>query len=246
MNKRNVFLLALLCLALCILCLILIQRRVITSVCTAEYAVRGVDVSEYQGQIDWNTLYNEDVSFAFIKATEGSSYTDPYFYDNWSNARKSGVLTGAYHFFSFDSKAETQADNFISTVSYTENSLPPVVDIEFYGKYKRAHPNNKDYVISELSCLLDRLESTYGKRPIIYTTISTYREYIDDCFDDYPIWIRSVYLPAVWCIGNNWIFWQYSDKAKLPGYSGPESYIDMNVFNGTYEKLVKLSINGNS
>lgn len=161
MKNRNVFLLVLLCLMISIVCLILIQGRVFNRICISDYAVRGVDVSEYQGQIDWDTLHNEDVSFAFIKASEGSSYTDPCFDDNWSNACESGILTGAYHFFSFDSKAETQADNYISIVPYTEDSLPPVVDIEFYGRYKRAHPTNKDLVISELSYLLDRLESKF-------------------------------------------------------------------------------------
>ena len=207
-----------LCLMICIVCLILIQGRVFNRICISDYAVRGVDVSEYQGEINWDTIHNENVSFAFIKATEGSSYTDPYFDDNWSNVCESGILTGAYHFFSFDSNAETQADNYISIVPYTEDSLPPVVDIEFYGRYKRAHPTNKDLVISELSYLLDRLESTYGKRPIIYATISTYREYISGHFDDYPVWIRSVYVPASWCIGAEWTFWQYSDKTQLSGY----------------------------
>lgn len=243
MKKRTAFLLILICLLICIFCLILIQGRVFNRLCVSDYAVRGVDVSEYQGQIGWDTLQHEGISFAFIKATEGSSYTDPYFNDNWSNARESGVLTGAYHFFSFDSKAETQADNFITNVPYVENSLPPVVDIEFYGEYKTVHPTNKDLVISELSCLLDRLESKYGKRPIIYATTSTYREFISGHFDDYPIWIRSVYIPASWCIGDNWTFWQYSDKTRLSGYSGPEPCIDMNVFSGTYEELVQLSRN---
>ncbi|MDO5436048.1 MAG: GH25 family lysozyme [Clostridia bacterium] len=243
MKKRTGRLLILICLLICIFCAALIQGRAFNRVCVSGCAVRGVDVSEYQGQIDWAVLHDEEISFAFIKATEGSSYTDPYFDVNWSNARENGILTGAYHFFSFDSEAGTQADNFISTVPYTEDSLPSVVDIEFYGSYKRTKPANKDLVISELGCLLDRLESAYGKRPIIYATVSAYREYISGHFDDYPVWIRSVYVPASWWIGNNWTFWQYTDRAKLPGYSGPESCIDMNVFSGEYEDLVLLSNN---
>lgn len=229
------------CLAIFIICSILMLKNTFNRIFVSGYTTCGVDVSEYQGKIDWDTLHRENVTFAFIKATEGSSYVDPYFSDNWISAHDSGIIPGAYHFFSFDSKAETQAENFISVVPCAENSLPPVIDIEFYGKYRRAHPPNRDLVISELKYLLDCFESTYGKKPIIYATVSTYREYISGHFDDYPLWIRSVYVPAPFFVGNRWIFWQYSDKAKLSGYSGPEAHIDMNVFNGTYEELFALS-----
>lgn len=241
MKKKRIMLPLLIGLAMCSVCLILLLQNVFNLIFVSSYPTRGVDVSEYQGQIDWDVLHRQNVSFAFIKATEGSSYVDPYFNGNWTSARDSGIITGAYHFFSFDSRAETQARNYISVVPCMENSLPPVIDIEFYGKYKRAHPTNRDLVISELQYLLDCLESAYGKKPIIYATASTYREYISGHFDDYPVWIRSVYVPASLFTGDRWTFWQYSAKAKLSGYSGPETYIDMNVFSGTYEELLALS-----
>ena len=73
------------------------------------------------------------MDFAFLKATEGSSLQDVRFAQNWANAQAAGVRVGAYHFFSYDSPGETQADNFISAVPVTPGALPPVVDIEFYG-----------------------------------------------------------------------------------------------------------------
>lgn len=81
-----------------------------------KYPVRGVDVSSYQGEIDWETLENQDIDFAFIKATEGSGYEDEYFQQNFQNASETGIRIGAYHFFSFDSSGITQAENFIKTV----------------------------------------------------------------------------------------------------------------------------------
>ena len=73
------------------------------------YPVRGVDVSSYQGKIDWNVIASQGISFAFVKATEGSSLVDPCFASNYGNAAAAGLRVGAYHFFSFDSPAETQA-----------------------------------------------------------------------------------------------------------------------------------------
>lgn len=97
------------------------------------YPVKGVDVSSYQGEIEWTKLQDQDMSFAFIKATEGSSFTDPYYQTNWKNAQKTNLRIGAYHFFSFDSKGATQAKHFIKTVSIDKYGLPPVIDVEFYA-----------------------------------------------------------------------------------------------------------------
>ena len=80
------------------------------------YPVRGVDVSKYQGEIDWPVLAEQEISFAFIKATEGSSHVDARFAYNYEEARKTGLRVGAYHFFSFDSGGDTQAENFIRNV----------------------------------------------------------------------------------------------------------------------------------
>ena len=105
----------------------------------SRYPVRGVDVSAHQGEIDWSVLAGQDVQFAYIKATEGSGFTDRMFADNWEGARRSGLRVGAYHFFSFDSGGDTQADRFIGTVPKEKDSLPPAVDVEFYGEKAKTH-----------------------------------------------------------------------------------------------------------
>ena len=196
-----------------------------------KYTVRGVDVSSYQGDIDWKVLSSQDIDFAFIKATEGSSYTDPKFQYNWEQAQQTSLQIGAYHFFSYDSSGATQAQNFISAVPELD-TLPPVVDIEFYGEYGK-NPLPKEAVSPILNELLFGLEEQYGKKPILYATQKSYELYLQDEYTDYPLWIRNILREPQLQEGQAWTFWQYSDRKKLDGYSGKEPFIDMNVFNRT-------------
>jgi lysozyme len=197
------------------------------------YPVRGIDVSEYQGEIDWALLASQDIEFAFIKATEGSHHIDPRFAYNWEHAAKTRLRIGAYHFFSFDSPGRTQAENFLSAVPKAEGMLPPVVDVELYDAYKRA-PKPVEEVLPELDTLLHSLEKEYGVKPILYAIQEAYDLYLADRYAEYPLWIRGVFTsPPV----NWWTFWQYSDRVVLPGYSGPERFIDMNLFRGTMEEF---------
>ena len=132
-----------------------------------------MDVSSYQGEVDWPVLAEQGVDFAFIKATEGSLLQDRRFAANWAGAAAAGVRAGAYHFLSYDSPGETQADNFIAAVPVTEGALPPVVDIEFYGEYLDTPPE-KERVRAILDPLLERLEAHYGVKPILYVTYRSY------------------------------------------------------------------------
>ena len=109
-----------------------------------DYPVMGVDVSAFQGEIDWHILAGESISFAFIKATEGSGYVDDNFEDNWRKASQTDLKIGAYHFFSYDSSGLTQAENFIQTVPKSSDTLPPVVDIEFYGDKEKNLPSREE------------------------------------------------------------------------------------------------------
>ncbi len=200
------------------------------------YPVRGIDVSRYQGDINWPELSAQNISFAYIKATEGSTHVDPKFAYNYAQAQKTNLRVGAYHFFSFDSGAESQAMNFISQVRPYERMLPPAVDVEYYGQYSASKHPDVSAVKAELGKLLKLLYDHYGIRPVIYATQAAYKTYIRGNFDDYDIWIRDKYFTP----GDNiinWRFWQYSDKGVLPGYSGSEKYIDLDVFRGTAEEF---------
>ncbi len=198
-----------------------------------KYDVLGVDVSSYQGDINWHMLQQQGVKFAFIKATEGSSFKDSFIASNLKNAADTNIYFSAYHFFSFDSSGKTQAQNFINTVGKNQISLPPVVDVEFYGG-KSKNPPNVSETTEILSQLLNGLENYYGKKPIIYTTLPVYLMYIKNSFSDYPLWIRNVRCEPFML---NWSFWQYSGKGLLSGYNGNEKYIDLNVYNGTINEF---------
>jgi Lyzozyme M1 (1,4-beta-N-acetylmuramidase) len=208
---------------------------------TDKYPVRGVDVSSYQGEIDWNKLSDNHIQFAFIKATEGSTFVDDRFNYNLSEALKTNLRIGAYHFFSYDSSGKTQAENFISNVPVIENMLPPAIDVEFYGD-KEKNPPDKVTVQKELDVLINMLESRYGVKPIIYATEKSYKLYIADFYNDSDIWIRNVVSQPSLSANRKWTFWQYTDREKLDGYNGKEKHIDMNVFFGTphdFDKYAK-------
>lgn len=212
------------------------------------YPIRGVDVSAHQGHIDWEILKSQNISFAFIKATEGSSWVDKKFAYNFKNAHRQKIYVGAYHFFSFESGGDTQAQNFIANVPKPEQGqkyLPPVVDVEFYGSMA-SHPPSPESVHKELRLLLQSLQAHYGLKPIIYTTASFYDAYLRGKYEEYPIWIRSIFFAPhslfarmfnVYFPKSHWTFWQYNPYGVLKGYSGGEKYIDLNAFNGSSQDL---------
>lgn len=203
------------------------------------YPVRGVDVSAYQGRIDWPALASQNVRFAFIKATEGSSDQDSQFQRNWSAARGTHLLVGAYHFFSFDSAGSTQAKNVVNTVPAAAGTLPVTVDLELYGRYVE-HPPSRERVRGILDPLLAALKAHYGAPAIIYATRDTYDRYLRGGYAENPLWIRSVAVPPSLPGGRDWTFWQYSSRERLHGYAGDEQYIDMNAFSGPLRALEAL------
>ncbi|MGI6204476.1 MAG: GH25 family lysozyme [Anaerovoracaceae bacterium] len=194
------------------------------------YEIRGVDVSAYQGNIDWETLASQNISFAFIKATEGSTYVDNKFSTNWTNARNTDLRVGAYHFMSFETSGEKQAQNFIDTVEKHSDSLPPVIDIEYYGNYTEATVT-QDTLDSVLEPLEKQLRSHYGKKPIIYTTPAIYKKFIRGNYSN-DIWIADSTLSQL-PGGDDWTFCQYSISGTMQGYSGGVSSIDLDVWHGS-------------
>lgn len=202
----------------------------------------GVDVSSYQANINMNKLKEQNIQFIYIKATEGSKAQDNTFEKNWDNAKKAGLLSGAYHFFSFDSEGKTQAENFINTVDDNmKGRLIPAVDVEYYGD-KKENPPKKEDVVRELKVFLNAMEKEYGVKPIIYSGAEIYDKYLKGEFDEYKKWISSFYTPLSWNYKDDWYIWQYLNKGELEGYSGGEKYIDLNVLNKD-KKLEDLIVN---
>ena len=202
------------------------------------FPLRGVDVSHHQGLIDWAGLARQDVAFAFIKAAEGGDFKDTRFQDNWREARKAGLAVGAYHFFLPLKSGREQARNFIGSVPVQANALPPALDVEC----SVVPPGPKREAIRDrIRECLALLEAHYGKVPAIYTTYEAHEAYLRRDFDRHPLWIRSVFtFPDPKPLGCDWLFWQYSSRGRLAGYSGREPFIDLNVFNGTREDFARL------
>ncbi|WP_296585082.1 GH25 family lysozyme [Ruminococcus sp.] len=201
--------------------------------------LKGADISSYQGQTDWAEL-SKHMDFVFVKATEGSGSTDDMFVENFTGAKEAGLVTGAYHFFSFDSSGSTQAENFINALEstgQTEGMLPPVIDVELYGEYTDS-PKPADEAVPEIKAMISAIEEKYGTKPIIYTTLKTRFRY-KEAFDGCMLWERNVFFRP---LHNDWTFWQYSDSEKLDGYDGDEEFIDMNVFSGSMEDLESITL----
>lgn len=241
-RKRNKKLIILVILSavifsLCALSALVLSGKIIPNrLFAAGYPVKGVDVSAYQGTIDWKTLAAQDIDFVFIKATEGSTFVDRNFAYNYAAAQDMELRVGVYHFFSYDSEGGTQADNFIRTVEPCEGMLPPVIDLEFYGDKKENPPPQAD-VRRELDVFIEKIMEYYGMKPVIYATEKSYGLYLEGAYEEYDIWIRNVYIPPGLPDGRKWTFWQYTDRGYLEGYQGDEKYIDMNVFCGTKEEF---------
>lgn len=190
--------------------------------------VIGVDISEYQADVDMQKLASQGISFVYMKATEGSSFEDSRFVQNWENAAACGMPAGAYHFFSFDSPGRMQAENFINRIGDLDGRLIPAVDVEFYADKRENQPDPAE-VTAQLRDFLNALETAYHVKPMIYCPREIYEKYIMGYFDEYPRWIRSVYYPASFEAGVSWVIWQYCDTGELEGYEGGEQYIDLDV-----------------
>lgn len=191
----------------------------------------GVDISAYQGDVDMEKLAEQDIAFVYMKATEGSTFQDEKFRANWANAKATSMLSGAYHFFSFDSPGASQAENFIRTVGTDMSGrLVPAAIVDYYGD-KEANPPAKADVVRELAVFLDVVEKQYGARPLIYTRADIHEKYLAGTFDDYPLWISSLYSPIDWNYSGDWYIWHYLNRGELEGYIGGDRYIDLDVLN---------------
>jgi lysozyme len=203
-----------------------------------KYAIHGIDVSYAQGKIDWQKVKNmeEDsvhISFAFIKATEGVLTVDPYFQRNWREAPKAGIICGAYHYFKPSKSGKWQAKFFMQTVKVEKGDLPVVADVEELNGVTPAKMRQ------ELKDFLSYVQAKTGVKPIIYSGISFYQDYLSGYFDGYTLWIAHYHQPELKISSQtNWQFWQHSDAATINGINHT---VDFDAFKGdslTFRKML--------
>jgi lysozyme len=203
------------------------------------HAVHGVDVSRWQGDIDWVKLRSQGANFAYIKATDGGDHLDPMFKTNWRRADEAGIKRGAYHFFYWCRVASEQAAWFIRNVPRDPDALPPVIDVEYNGDSSCKRRLSPEKVREKMQVFMDLLERHYGKRPVIYTAPDFYADNLRGAFQNYPFWLRAVAQhPSKVYPGRRWVFWQYSGSGLSQGVSGK---IDLNVFHGSEEEWHRWS-----
>ena len=197
----------------------------------AKHPIHGIDVSKWQGNIDWRKLRKGGIEFAYIKSTEGGDHTDDRFLDYWNGAKRAGVPRGAYHFYYFCRTAKEQAAWFIANTPKERSALPPVLDIEWNHQSRSCKSRPEPATIrSEMTEFLRLVQAHFGKRPMIYTTVDFHEENLKGYFRNYGFWVRSVAAhPDVTYPKRNWHFWQYTGTGQVPGIKGDT---DINVFVG--------------
>ncbi len=187
-------------------------------------SIRGIDVSDYQPNINWRSVANAGISFAFIKATEGRTFVADIFDRYWRETKASGIIRGAYHFFRPASDVRQQAENFLRTVKLEDGDLPPVLDIETTDGVDALT------IRERMAQWLTILEEETGILPIIYTYPGFWDQLGTAGFTDHPLWIAHYtrapqpIVPGGW---KDWILWQYTDRGQLPGVPGN---LDINLF----------------
>ena len=193
--------------------------------------VQGIDVSKYQGDIDWGRVREAGIDFAYLKVSEGGDYVDSRFFDNWEGASRAGVPRGAYHFMYWCRSASEQAVWFTQAVPQDSSQLPPVLDLEWNNDSKTCPQRiPRDEALAKIRKMLEILELHTGKRPVIYTDITFHRDVLEGEFPDHEFWLRSVAAePEERYKERPWTFWQYTATGRVPGIDGS---VDRNAFAG--------------
>ena len=197
-----------------------------------QYPIHGIDISRWQGEIDWTAVKAAGTRFVYMKATEGGDHVDPTFRRNWEGARRAGIARGAYHFVFWCRPAHEQAVWFKQQIPNDPDALPPVLDVEWNG-HSRTCPQKIDRELAreKIALMLTELEQLTGKKPVIYTDITFHREVLEGQFNNYPYWIRSTAaLPETRYNNRPWAFWQFTTTGRVPGIRGD---VDRNAFFGS-------------
>ena len=213
------------------------DARINDIVANHEGKIFGIDVSQYQGTIDWENLEaieeQFEIKFVVVRATAGSKKVDRNFKKNWKNLSSTVYIQGAYHYYRPDENSTDQAKNFIKNVKLRKGHLPPILDIE-----KMPKGQSMDKLKKGLQNWLTIVEKQFGVKPIIYTGEKYFEDFLQEDFPNYKFWIAN-YNPWKEKIEDEYLMWQFTEKAQLHGIN---ELVDVNVFNGNVEDLKKVCI----
>ncbi|WP_164557995.1 hypothetical protein HF313_05130 [Massilia atriviolacea] len=199
--------------------------------------LKGIDVSHFQGRIDWPKVAQQGIAFAYAKASEGSGVTDAMFGANYQGMRAAGIARGAYHFLHADVDAGQQARHFLSVLGAPEaGDLPPMLDVETACGMPCAAID---------SCALEWLtevQKALGCTPLIYSSLSFWNSNLAGCaaLCAYPLWIAEYTTAAAPVVPHGvsgYTIWQHAQTGTLDGIAGA---VDLDLFNGSAEALAQL------
>jgi lysozyme len=202
-----------------------------------DYAIQGIDVASYQGYPNWSSVKSSGKTFAFTKATEGTTYTNPYFATNWPRMKSAGLIRGAYHFGRPGTDPVTQANRFCNVVAPVSGDLQMALDIEVTDG--KTPTQVRSWIVS----FINQIKSRTGRPGIIYTGFYFWRDSAGNGSNlNCPLWLAAYvsnpanYVPAAW---STWSFWQYTSSGTCPGVSGN---VDRDAWNGTLSGLNNLRL----
>lgn len=184
----------------------------------------GIDVSNYQNDIDWSTTAKDpNIKYVYIKATEGATHRQHRYRKNIENARRHKVLVGSYHFLTTTAPIESQFNNFISVAKPEEQDLLPLLDVEKRDGWTIKQLQDSVMKFAKL------LEDYYGCKPMIYANSTYFNNYLGAQFASYPLFIaRYAKSEPQLNYGARWILWQFSDRGRIDGI---DALVDLSRFN---------------
>jgi len=206
--------------------------------CSKGSVVRGIDVSSWQGEIDWSTARTAGARFAYIRVSDGATAPDPQFARNWEETARAGVVRGAYQYFRPAEEPEEQADLFLDLVGApAKGDLPPALDVETSGDLET------EAVVARIERWVSRVRRATSMTPVIYTSASAWVTSTGntDRFHKLALWIAHheaacPNTPVAW---PRWTFHQSTASSVLEGVTGP---VDIDLFQGSLGALERLRL----
>jgi GH25 family lysozyme M1 (1,4-beta-N-acetylmuramidase) len=204
----------------------------------------GLDVSGYQGNVNWSTVSADGAKFVYIKATEDTDYTNPYFSQQYDGSYNVGIIRGSYHYaHPNDGTGATQAAYFIAHGggwSSDGKTLPGAIDMEWGTSAQGGDcwGISQSAMASFITSFANYYDSHEGVYPVIYTSTSWWSECVGTAANysgNDPLWVAR-YASSVGSLPYNWGFqtiWQYADSGTFPG--------DQDYFNGPYSGVQALA-----
>jgi GH25 family lysozyme M1 (1,4-beta-N-acetylmuramidase) len=211
---------------------------------------QGLDVASYQhanGDINWSQVAGSGYRFAYIKATEGTYYGNPYLASDLSRAKGAGLFAGAYHFaIPNGGDATNQADSFLNGAGYVADgqTLPPMLDVEWdpYDSNQPCYGLSRSAMVNWIAAFGAEVQRRTGRLPLIYTAAGWWNQCTggSSSFAAYPLSVASwgastPTLPTGW---SSWTVWQYTSSGPVPGIAGA---VDLDSFNGDVDQLADFA-----